>query len=460
VLDAARDQAFTGIVEFRTTPVVRVCFDRGQVYLAERVTDPPLGARLVDAGALTATELEHGTIRIGDLAHLGRLFERVPSVNRHRVLVVLEMMTDEATRWLAPQPVRGVDVLPYEMHATGVHRWERDRDRTVVLVDGGAALPPPVAGTAVLTPDAVVGDVDQLADDVRIEWADAAWMGSARDTPVRSSGPTLLAPVVTAPPAPTGPSDGEAPLAADPVESLEPDDVAVAFVAAEDVVDDFEVIWPTGEVQRELPGADREPTDAVVVAPPLLPPATGLTWNLRMPAPTVDLTTATEAELVDELAEEVALAVRRAIAAIANGDVSDGIAEPLAELDVAGGATLDDGPLIVRSSTLTPAETEAAQRMSEPALDAPTLPLRGHRAAIAPRRHAPEPVPAPAAAPAVNGLAGAPAVSPVPPPPVHGAVALSSNGVVDPLIDGTLVPADPGDRAGALRRLISAIRRR
>ncbi len=57
VLDAARDHRFTGELVFDVDPEVRVYLDRGSIYLAERSTDPSLGSRLVDAGALNADQL-------------------------------------------------------------------------------------------------------------------------------------------------------------------------------------------------------------------------------------------------------------------------------------------------------------------------------------------------------------------------------------------------------------------
>src|SRR4029078_234211 len=101
VSDAHGDRRFTGEVVFETTPEVRVYADRGRIYLAERASDPTLGARLVDAGALNATQLEHGAMRIGEAEHLGRLFERVPSVDRQKVIVTAELMTEECVGWLA-----------------------------------------------------------------------------------------------------------------------------------------------------------------------------------------------------------------------------------------------------------------------------------------------------------------------------------------------------------------------
>jgi hypothetical protein len=444
------------------------------VYLAERVTDPPLGARLVDAGALSAAELEHGTIRIGELDHLGRLFERSPSVDRHRVLVLVEMMSDEATTWVAGQQVRGAVVLPYEMHPSGVHHWDRERDRTVVLLEGtGAALPPPVPGTAVLTAEVVIGDVDQLADDVRIEWADAAWLGTAEPV-ARASGDTgtqvaLAPPVVTTGPGfPAGPDEvppltgadlpgdvsddihddarDQSQLAVGLTPVRDADSAVVALVAADDVVDDFEVIWPTGEVEREFP----PPLD--VRGDVAVPTSGPLTWDLRMPTPSLDLTTAGDADLVDELAEEVAQAVRRAIAAIAAGhqvhDGADaaaegvevtgsvagphrhGTADPATDTaaeaggDVGGDQGADPGgPIIVRSSTLTEAEAEAARRMSQAGLDA--------------------------------GSADTPRPSGGPADPDRGSPWLP-----DPLFTTQPRPAPTPERTGALRRLIASLRRR
>jgi hypothetical protein len=427
VLDAARDQAFTGIVEFQTSPTVRVCVDRGRVYLAERVTDPPIGARLVDAGVLTAADLERGTIRVGDVDHLGRLFERVPSIDRFRVLVVVEMMTDEATSWVAAQDVRGAVVRPYDHHVSGIHHWDRERDRTVVLLEGTSPqLPPPLPGSAVLTADLVadvverpVGDVDALTDDVRIEWADAAWLGSSTAAVGGAGSVTVTAPVVG-----TSPFDPPVPPLL-PEGQIDPDSAAVAFAAAEDVVDGFEVIWPTGEVQRELTVPLDPAGAATSVAPP---PPPSLTWNLRMPGPSPEAVGA-EADLVDELAEEVAQAVRRAIAAITAGEADVDLDEVLG-FDVTPPAAADDGPLIVRASTLTPAETEAAQRLASGDPAAPTSP-----------ETSPETRPVPPA-PRTQAVVGEPSITPPAPPPASPD------------------PSAGGERAGALRRLIGSLRRR
>jgi hypothetical protein len=402
VLDAAREQCFTGCITFHTSPAVRVHFDRGRMYVAERVSDPPLGARLVDAGALTAVELEHGVIRLGQVEHLGRLFERAPSVDRHRVVVLLELMTDEAARWVAAQVVSGIDVTPYEHHPSGVHRWQVAQ--AAVAPDArGTGFPAPVPGTAhLLVPEP--GDVDELADEVRIEWADAAWLGGSGGDVVERRAVRSL---------PGGDADATTPLL--------DDEVAVAFVAAaaDEIVDGFEVIWPTGEVQREFPApvVEREP---VVEQVPL-------TWNIRMPLPTVEtpLISDPPPDLLDELADEVALAVRRAIASITSngaagherGALDDTDAEP----------ERHDGPLIVRSSTLSDEEAGAARRLAEPPLDV-----------------------APLAGPSVNGEAA------WAPEPVAAPLGAPWLDVTPPSASRPLVE----ERTSALRRLISGLRRR
>ena len=84
-LNQARERAFTGEIVFEADPEVLAYLDDGIVYYAERAADAPLGQRLLDAGVVDATQLERGTVRIGDLEHLGRLFDRDPSVDRDAV---------------------------------------------------------------------------------------------------------------------------------------------------------------------------------------------------------------------------------------------------------------------------------------------------------------------------------------------------------------------------------------
>ena len=172
VLDAARGHGFTGELTFDSIPSAKVYLDSGEIYLAERVTDPPLGSRLVDAGALNTAQLEHGLMIIGEVAHLGRLFERVPSANRDSVLLVTEMMTEECVRWLAGQLVRDVVAAPYRHHPAGIQRWLQPVPAT------GAQLP---TSTAHETPIELVDSEPTLMsveplDDSMIQWDHPSWL--------------------------------------------------------------------------------------------------------------------------------------------------------------------------------------------------------------------------------------------------------------------------------------------
>ena len=122
-LNAARERAFTGEIVFETDPEVIAYFDHGIVYYAERATDASLGRRLIDAGVLDVEQLDRGMVRVGDIEHLGRLFDRDPSVDRDAVVVVAELATEELIADLANRAITTVRVTGYRHHASGVHRW-------------------------------------------------------------------------------------------------------------------------------------------------------------------------------------------------------------------------------------------------------------------------------------------------------------------------------------------------
>ncbi len=125
VLDTAREQRFTGELRAHTDNGLEfhVYVDRGEVYCAERSTDPTLGIRLVEAGAINTAQLEYGMLRIGEIEHLGRLFDRVPSINRDAVFVLNQLMTEETMRSMAARSITDVEATPYRHHPSGMHRW-------------------------------------------------------------------------------------------------------------------------------------------------------------------------------------------------------------------------------------------------------------------------------------------------------------------------------------------------
>ena len=180
VLDAARRHGFTGELTFETIPTVKVYLDGGLIYLAERVTDPSLGSRLVDAGALNAAQLEHGSMQLGDVAHLGRLFERVPSVSRQTVMVMTEMMTEECVGWLASQLVRDVDAAPYRHHPAGIQRWLHPPATHQLAPGDPLPAPPPDAAPVELLPPESLFSPEVSFDDGLITWDQPSWLDERR----------------------------------------------------------------------------------------------------------------------------------------------------------------------------------------------------------------------------------------------------------------------------------------
>lgn len=122
-LNQARERAFTGEIVFETDPEVHAYLDNGIVYYAERASDASLGRRLLEAGVVDIDQLERGTVRVGDIEHLGRLFDRDPSVDRHAVIVLAETATEDLVAELANRSTAAVRATAYRHHPSGVHRW-------------------------------------------------------------------------------------------------------------------------------------------------------------------------------------------------------------------------------------------------------------------------------------------------------------------------------------------------
>jgi hypothetical protein len=123
VLDAAGMRRFTGELTLSSRPAVRVYFNDGEVYYAERDGDPSISDRLVEYGVVTTDELVAGTVQLGAVAHLGRLFDRVPSLERDPVELVLEVITGEVLGEIADHTVDQVAIASYRHHPSGVSKW-------------------------------------------------------------------------------------------------------------------------------------------------------------------------------------------------------------------------------------------------------------------------------------------------------------------------------------------------
>jgi hypothetical protein len=166
-LNEARERAFTGEIVFELDPEVHAYLDQGIVYYAERSSDDALGRRLLAAGVVDAGQLERGTVRVGDVEHLGRLFDRDPSIDRDAVVVVAEGFTEELITELANGAVASVRVTAYRHHSSGIHRW------FVAPVDS-AALQRPMSAISQIDTLAIeelpVLPFSDLDDELTIEW--------------------------------------------------------------------------------------------------------------------------------------------------------------------------------------------------------------------------------------------------------------------------------------------------
>lgn len=399
VLDAARDHRFTGELVFETPPPVRVYFERGSIYLAERISDPSLGARLVDAGALTAVQLERGSVRVGEVEHLGRLFERVPALDRHTVVVTAELMTEECVRWLASQRVSDVGSTPYRHHDSGVHLWNRPAGR--VDLSPGDALPapapdePPVA-LAPPDEDGTTRDLDPFLDGL-IEWEEPTWLDRSQLEREVSS-PAIPAPADSPADDSDGASDENATDDLDTVhhglptmpvgeagmddwvdrletEGLPGEDPLAAPMALPrlpvEPVDHFELVWPSGEVDEQFgdvesvagdghdPDADRVGSTARLArsAAEPTPPPTVDAETAAVTAATDALTDAVTDADTDDVTDEVVLAVRRAVASIEVGSLAarqrladrHGLGEVRSGADAADPSVPEPGRVAVRS---------------------------------------------------------------------------------------------------------------
>lgn len=169
VLDAAGARRFTGEITLASRPQVRAWFIDGTVYYAERAGDPSIGERLIEYGVVTPEELAAGTVQLGAIAHLGRLFDRVPTIERDPVELVLEVVTGEVLGAIADHTVDEISIASYRHHPSGVAKWRR----TPVIPGEGAApitgevpVIDPVSEQAIIQPvDLEPVDLEPTAED-------------------------------------------------------------------------------------------------------------------------------------------------------------------------------------------------------------------------------------------------------------------------------------------------------
>lgn len=331
-LDEARERAFTGEIVLELEPEVFVYVDNGAVYHAECADDAPLGRRLAEAGVLDEAQLARGTVRVGGIDHLGRLFDRDPSIDRDAVLVAAELLTQELVTELANREIATVRVTAYRHHPAGVHHWFAEPPDALApgsITDTGrlSAIP--------------AGMGDELSDELRIEWDEP--IGAWRDEPG-----SLFTGFDAGDPEASGGFESLA--GAPPVEGLdldpEPaadvrsdrtlddgididllldlgddtDDVSTGAPVAEDLDaltvpgDEFQLMWPDGSAAAVAPNDTIDDAEEAPAA--VQEDETG--FRFEMPPLTFDVPADADDDAAADapVSDDVADAVRRALAAI------------------------------------------------------------------------------------------------------------------------------------------------
>ena len=413
-LNEARQRAFTGEVVFEADPEVLAYLDNGTVYYAERASDAPLGRRLLDAGVIDHAQLERGAVRVGDIEHLGRLFDRDPSVDRDAVIVLAETSTEALIAELANGAITGVRVTAYRRHPSGVHRW------FVAPLDA-PAVSRPISSVAQLD-TTVVDDLPGLsfveadADELTIEWDDQ--IGETDHVTSNDEFDAPLRTVADQPSVDTAPAFDalvfEVSLA--PAESTVHTDETVDAITdtvtdgADDTADDlagfeFSIVWPDGSEE----------------------PATFDTAATGKPAPVGGLAPPT-ADVPDDVTE----AARRAIAAIESASVAAPHVAPQPEAatplpEIAEIAPIDPAPAVAlggfAAPTMATSDEETYAQMADDFSSVDSAPDVASRA------------------PAESTAGG-----------------VASVVFIDDPVE--VEDADDNDRSSALRRLIGGLRRK
>lgn len=122
-LRALVEAAFSGEVRIASTPGFVVYADHGTVYHAARCEDPTIEEQLLARGVITREQLDRGALRVGGQVQLGRLFDRDPTINRSSVAALLNAETDAVLAEIGGLPAVTASATQYLHHPSGVHHW-------------------------------------------------------------------------------------------------------------------------------------------------------------------------------------------------------------------------------------------------------------------------------------------------------------------------------------------------
>jgi len=149
VIEAARRQQLTGELSLATTPTTHVYLRDGQIYFAERSTDGGLGVRLLVEGVITRQQMGKGALLVSGVEHLGRMFQRDASIDRQSVELCVELMTDDVLTSVANDVIDHYTMTMYKRHANGIDRWLPTRIEAIThIVEGSHLVEPDATITA------------------------------------------------------------------------------------------------------------------------------------------------------------------------------------------------------------------------------------------------------------------------------------------------------------------------
>lgn len=403
-LDVARFHAFTGELTFSVDSPVRLYLDGGSIYFAERDGDPSVSRLLLDAGVIDSVQLQRGVVRIGDVDHLGRLFDRDSTVDRDAVMVLVESATEAMVQRVANAVTATVASRAYRHHPSGLHRW----------------FVAPCEPTALRRPSSGVMQIDRsvVEDLPRLGAPD----GKDFDPGLDASVATELEH-----------------FDADRADWAESADRPTPEVDGGGATDEFHVVWPDGTREHPIatpaPDTPPDPTADRTLSPPAQRSTPAPHGPAALPPP--------EPIHIERLPEpggsipgDVAAAVRRALHALGSETARDHPASPLGEQCAPESSVPGCAP-----------EMSAPAVEPEPPVFAPPTP--DMRAEVIYER-----VTADRAAAAARAAATAGTISPEVTEP-----AIEAPQPRNPDSDATSpVASDVPDRRSALRRLIGSLR--
>lgn len=257
VIEAARRRYLTGVLTLDTTPPTNVYLRDGQVYFAERTTDGGLGVRLLVEGVITREQMHKATLQVSGVEHLGRMFERDTSIDRDAVELCVELMTDDVLAHVADAQISGWKLQLYRRHPSGLDRWLPTRVEVVTHL---------VERRELLEDDAVVTPGDGPRSRPHLTPPPPAPIAS----PIPAAPPVAaaaVAPVVAAPATPVAPPPvmADAPVA-------EPAPVVEHVAHVEPPVP---VPTPATDPTTEMEVVAADPLHERTGLPGLPPPVTG-----------------------------------------------------------------------------------------------------------------------------------------------------------------------------------------